>query len=160
MKRLLVVGSALLLLIGVSGCSSPQDKIMDDMVKAMNEMADVMEGLKPNDPQAAMAALGKFADIAKRVAENEKKLNDLKLSDADKKKLEEKYKPKLEAAKKRIEAAAQKSGVPIPGAGGGGGFPPPGGGGGGFPLPGGGGGGGFPLPGGGGGGLPGPPGGG
>jgi hypothetical protein len=81
----------------LSGCgSSPADSLMNDMVKCLNEMADAMEKKLPED---------KVAAIQTRMKEIGEKLEGLKLSEEDKKKLLEKHKDAMAKASERMQKA-------------------------------------------------------
>jgi hypothetical protein len=82
-----------------SGCGASADSLMKDQIKLMNELADAME---------SNAAESKLADIKKRMDENSKKLDGLKLSEEDKKRLLEKHKDEFAKATGRLMQAAVK----------------------------------------------------
>jgi len=100
MKKFLSLTCAFALLVGVSGCGSKADSLIKEQIKLMNDLADAIE----KDDEA------KAKDIQEKIKENGKKLDDLKLSDDEKKKLEEKYKGDVEKAMKRVMEAAMKKG--------------------------------------------------
>jgi hypothetical protein len=78
------------LLVNVSGCGSKikGDAEMEELYNLTKQMKDAAS----KDPAKALEYLGKVAAAAK-------KLDDLKLTDAEKKALEDKWKSKLEALK-------------------------------------------------------------
>jgi hypothetical protein len=78
MKKLIGLGCVALVLCFVSGCGGKSaEAIYKDQTKLYNEYADAVE--KKDDAKAK--------EIQKKIDENEKALADLKLSEADKKKL-------------------------------------------------------------------------
>ena len=101
MNKLPAFACALTLAVGLSGCGSAADDLMKEKVKLKNEWA---EALKSGDKS-------KKQEIDQRLLENLKKLADLKLSDADMKKLEEKYRRELDRAEQRISEARKESGL-------------------------------------------------
>ena len=86
--------------VSTSGCGSNPDNLMKEQVEIFNQMAVAMEN---PDPQA------KLEELAKKLHENAKKLDALKLSDAEKKRLEEKYGPELQKARLNWITAMQKN---------------------------------------------------
>jgi hypothetical protein len=113
-KHLLGLG-ALLVLGAVVGCgggtSSPSskgveaapdseaDKLLKEQIALMNDMATAIEKKE----------LDTKAKIEEKTKEIGKKLDALKLSEADQKKLQEKYKGELEKAMARVMAAGLKA---------------------------------------------------
>lgn len=96
-----VFGLALLLVLSatLSGCGNSNDAIAEKMIKAMNEMADAAES---GDKAKIQAATTKFAELVK---ENK----DKKMSAEENKRMEEKYRPQMEAAAKRMQEAMKKA---------------------------------------------------
>jgi hypothetical protein len=86
------------LLFGASGCGSSADGLVKDEIKYMNEMADAIE--KKDE--------AKTKELKAKLEETEKKLNELKLSDDDKKKLIEANKDELTKATQRVVEATMK----------------------------------------------------
>lgn len=83
--------------ISFCGCgSSPGDSLMNDMIKCMNEMADAIEKKLPED---------KVTPIQTRMKELGEKLDALKLSEEEKKKLLEKHKDAMAKAAERMQKA-------------------------------------------------------
>lgn len=99
MVRVLGILVLSLCAISLSGCGSGNDDIAKSMVKAINELADAAES---GDKDKMKAAMGKFTAIIK---ENK----DTKISASEKKRIDEKYKPELDAAGKRLQAGLQKA---------------------------------------------------
>ncbi|HMF12349.1 MAG TPA: hypothetical protein VKE94_08585 [Gemmataceae bacterium] len=99
MNRLIVVACGLLLILGVSGCGSNADSLMKEQIKLMNELADALEG---------GADQAKIEAINTKMKENGEKLEALKLSEADKKKLAEKYKDDMTKVGARLASAMFK----------------------------------------------------
>ena len=100
MKRLVGVACGLVMVAGVTGCGSSPDSLMKEQVTILNQMAEAMDSA---DPQA------KLEELAKKLNDNAKKLDARKLSDAEKKKLDEKYGPELQTARLNWIAAMQKN---------------------------------------------------
>lgn len=84
------------LLLGVTGCGANPDSLMKDQIKAVNEMA---EALEKNEPES------RISEIKARIEKNNKKMEGLKLSDDDKKKLIERHKDELMRATARLQKA-------------------------------------------------------
>lgn len=101
-KQLTIVACALVL-VGFSGCSSStgSDALIQDQIKAMNELADAME--------AKTFDVEKLKQLKTRGEELKKKFDELKLSEADQKALEGKHKAAVEKAKERIKEATMKA---------------------------------------------------
>jgi hypothetical protein len=99
MKKCVVVAFAFGLLVNVSGCGSSPDSIMKDSIAAMNDLADAVE---KKDEGKAKAAATKLQDL-------EKKLDALKLSEDDKKKLLEKHKDEAGKALTKLMGAMVKN---------------------------------------------------
>jgi hypothetical protein len=102
MKKTLVLVAAGLLLLNVSGCGASADSLMKEQIALMNEMADALE---KDQPEA------KIADIKKRMDANTEKMKNLKVSEADQKKLMEKYQDEMMKAAMRLAAAQMKKGM-------------------------------------------------
>jgi hypothetical protein len=109
MKKASRWGVAFVVLMAVSGCGSSADSLMKDMIADMNALADLLE--KGDE--------ARINDAKKRLEETGKKLDALKLSEEDKKKLQEKYKPEMEKAASRMMGGMMKQmGKGLPGLGG------------------------------------------
>jgi hypothetical protein len=85
-------------LVATAGCGSQADGLVKDMISDMNALADAME--KGDE--------GKVKECEERMKATQKKLDDLKLSEDEKKKLMEKHKGPMEEAGKRMMAAMMK----------------------------------------------------
>lgn len=96
MRRVLGFGLVAVVLASASGCGGP-DGLMKELIAGLNDMAASIEKKEPAEKQKA---------AAERVKATSEKLDKLKLSDEEKKKLVEKYKPQLEEAMKRLMTAA------------------------------------------------------
>ena len=70
----------------LSGCGANADSLMKQDIKAMNDLADAVESGAPE---------AKVAELKTKLEEINKKLEALKLSDEDKKKLIEQHKDEL-----------------------------------------------------------------
>jgi len=100
MKRLILAACALIVCSGISGCGSSADSLMKDQIDILNKIADAMED---QNPQA------KLEELAKKLQENAKKMEALKPTQAEMKKLNEKYGPELQKAMQKWIAAMQKN---------------------------------------------------
>jgi len=98
--------------VGITGCGSSPDSLMQEQIKDTNELAEAIETKAPQD---------KINDLRKKMEENGKKLAEFKLSDDDKKKLVEKHKDEFTKATARLAKAMglnrEKTleNVPVPG---------------------------------------------
>ena len=89
-------------LLTLTGCSdNSADGLMKQQIAEMNKMADAME----NDATAEATADA----IKERMEAIGKQLEELKLTPEQQQALAEKYKPELEKAAKRIQAAMMKA---------------------------------------------------
>ncbi len=108
MKKVLATAAAFALLTGVSGCGSKGDSLMKEQISLLNQLADELEG---------SASQGKIDEISNKIAQNGRKLDELKLSQEDQKKLLEKHQEDWKKAKERFLAATMEaalSGKKIP----------------------------------------------
>jgi hypothetical protein len=78
------------------------DRLMKDTIALLNQMADAIE--KKDE--------AKVKELQKKIEANGKKLEDLKLSADEKKKLEEKYKEDFAKAVAKVLEAGLKAGIP------------------------------------------------
>ncbi len=101
MKKKAVLSGICLLLFAVSGCSSA-DGLMQEMINNMNDLA---QGYESNAPDA------KLKELQAKLDDTGKKLDALKLSDDDKKKLMEKYKDPMQKAGQRMVTAMMAKGM-------------------------------------------------
>lgn len=110
MRKATLAGLALALVFGVSGCGDSPDSVMKDTIKLMNEMADVMEGIKDKD--SAEKAKPKLEALAKKMKDLEERAKKLKLDEMPKEKkeaLQKKYEDDLKKAGTRFGAAMMKA---------------------------------------------------
>ena len=108
MKKLAGFGVCLFLLCGVSGCgSSGPDATMKESIVVMNDLSSILEGIKDN--ATADQAIPKIEKQADRMKELRKKMQELKLSTEEEKKLEEKYKPETDKARERMQKAMKQA---------------------------------------------------
>ena len=89
-----------ILMLGLIGCGGSPDSLMKDQISYMNDLADALE---KNQPES------KLTDIKNRMDTNGKKIEALKMSDEEKKKLFEKHKDELMKATQRLLQAMMKS---------------------------------------------------
>ncbi len=75
MKQLLSLG---LLLLGVSGCSSPADDIVKDQLKAMHDLIHYLDSIK--DEQTAGAAVARITELDEHLQELERQIDGLALT--------------------------------------------------------------------------------
>jgi hypothetical protein len=107
MKKLVWLIVAVLPL-ALSGCGgSGADSLAKEQVGIMNDMAAALEGVK--DDASADAAVAKLKELGAKLRENTKKGEAMKLSEAENKKLEEKYKPEIEKATNRMKSATEQA---------------------------------------------------
>src|SRR5262245_18398821 len=92
MKRIMALGLVGLLLTSVTGCGGP-DSLMKEFIANLNAYAETLEKKEPKEKQ--QAALD-------RVKATSDKLNNLKLSEADKEKLVKKHEGDLKTAMERL----------------------------------------------------------
>lgn len=89
-----LAASLLVVALCTNGCNrNSADAVMKDNIAAMNELADAVESNAPE---------GKISEIQKRLEENNKKLEDLKLSEEEKKQLIERHKDEYTKAANRL----------------------------------------------------------
>ncbi|MBN2021250.1 MAG: hypothetical protein JW809_00510 [Pirellulales bacterium] len=98
MKRT-CLGLALLTLAAVVGCGSRAESLLEKQIAGMNKTADAIEA------GASEAEIKKLTD---ELAKTGEALDALKLSDAEKKALIEKYKDQVEKASRRLTEAMMK----------------------------------------------------
>ncbi len=84
--------------LGLAGCGGP-DSLIKEQIADMNALADAMEKGESEE---------KIKELSKKMEATGKKLEDLKLSEEDKKKLIEKHKAEFEKAGSRMMAAMMK----------------------------------------------------
>ncbi len=105
--------AALLLILNLVGCKNDADKQMSDVTEKQKDMVNVLRSVKDKD--SAKAANDKLKAIAKDMAdilEQSKKTNP---SQAEQKRIVEKYKPAQEQAQKDMQAEMLRV-MQIPGA--------------------------------------------
>jgi hypothetical protein len=103
MKKGVILGVFAAVLCGVSGCGSSPDGIVKDNIAAMNEVSTALDSIK--DDASADAAIPKIQKGMQRLKDNTKKLEEMKMSEEDKKKLmEANDKPMKEAMEKMLKA--------------------------------------------------------
>jgi hypothetical protein len=95
-RKLLVLGSLLLVLCGVSGCGANADSLIKEQIKAMNDLAEALETKAPE---------AKVNEVQKKLEVTDKKLQALKLSDDEKKQLTERHKDEMTKASMRLAKA-------------------------------------------------------
>ena len=95
-KKSHVLGVLLLVLCGVVGCGANADSLVKEEIKTMNDLAEALENKAPE---------AKVTELQKKLEETNKKLEALKLSDDEKKKLGEQHKDELTKAGMRMAKA-------------------------------------------------------
>ena len=96
MKKSFVLRSLVLVLFGVSGCGASADSLVKEQIQGMNDLAEALETKAPE---------AKVKELQKNLEETGKKLEALKLSDDEKKKLFEQHKEELMKATTRLAQA-------------------------------------------------------
>jgi hypothetical protein len=110
MRKVTLAGFALALVFAVSGCGDSPDSVIKDQIKLMNDMADVLEGIKDKD--SAEKAKPKLEALAKKAKDIEERAKKLKLDDMPKEKqeaLKKKYEDDIKKAAGRFGAAMMKA---------------------------------------------------
>jgi hypothetical protein len=99
--RGLVLTVGLLLLLGMlAGCGTSADRLVREQIGLLEELADAYENGAPQS---------KIDEIKKEMVENDKKLEELKLSEDAKRKALLPYKDAMDRANQRIEAARKRA---------------------------------------------------
>ena len=110
MKSIWVGGMFGVMALGLAGCgggNSP-DALNKEAISMMNEVAGVLESVK--DKASGEAAIPKLQGLAKRGEDLKKRMDGLKLSKEDEKKIEEKYKKEgMEAGMRMFKAMGEAS---------------------------------------------------
>lgn len=97
MARALVLGFIAVLFVSAPGCSgNDPDSLTKQSISQMNDLAAALEKKESQDTIKA---------LAEKIKATNEKMEALKLSDKDKKKLQEKYKKEIEDVMKRIMTA-------------------------------------------------------
>jgi uncharacterized membrane-anchored protein YjiN (DUF445 family) len=113
MKRLILLGVWVILACSLSGCSdnyAKHEAIGNEMVKALNDLADALESVK--DKASAKAAATKINEICDRIAEIGKRASALpKVTQSDDNKLKAKFEPELKKVSDRLAQVALKAGA-------------------------------------------------
>lgn len=102
MRTFLILGLAATLVFGAVGCGGNQAKaesIAQQMVDEMNKIAD---GFEKGDKAALKASFAKLSDLAKQGKE-------IKVTKSQDKAIEEKFKPQMDAAQKRMMESITKA---------------------------------------------------
>lgn len=101
--RILALTAGLFILLGaVSGCGSAPDRLVQEQIGLLNELADAYENGAPQS---------KIDEIRQALDENDKKIEELKLSDNAKRRIKRDYDPQVRRALERIEAARKRAGI-------------------------------------------------
>ena len=83
------LGTAVFVLLLFAGCGDSAESLMKQQIADMNALADAMEAGKSEDD---------IKVISERMKAGGEKLNKMQISDAEKKRLIEKYEPQLKEA--------------------------------------------------------------
>jgi hypothetical protein len=89
-----------MLLATLGGCGSSADRLVREQIGLLEELADAYESGAPQST---------IDEIKKAMAENDKKLDELKLSEDAKRKALLPYKAAMDRATERINAAMKRS---------------------------------------------------
>src|SRR5262249_16443338 len=99
MKKFALTLSRPILLLALAGGESRADRLIKDQIALLEEMADAYDS---NAPQATIN------EIKKRMDENDKRLEDLKLTEDAKRKFVLKHKAELDQATERVNEAKKR----------------------------------------------------
>lgn len=102
MRTLLILGTVAVVALGTTGCGGNQAKaeaLAQQMIDEMNKIAD---GFEKGDKAAIKASFAKLADLGKQA-------KDAKVTKAQDKAIEAKFKPQMDAAKKRMTEGVTKA---------------------------------------------------
>ncbi len=102
MRTLLILGTAVLLAFGATGCGGGKAKaeaLAQQMIDEMNKIAD---GFEKGDKAALKASFAKLSDLGKQA-------KNAKVTKSQDKAIEEKFKPQMDAAQKRMTDAITKA---------------------------------------------------
>jgi hypothetical protein len=105
--------AALLLCLNLFGCKNDADKQMSDVTEKQKEMVNVLRSVKDKD--SAKAANEKLKAIAKDMADILEQSKKTSVSQAEQKRIVDKYKPEQEQAQKDMQAEMLRV-MQIPGA--------------------------------------------
>lgn len=86
-------------LLSLAGCGKSNDVIAEEMIGAINELSDALDTADKTKIQAAST---KFSNLMK-------KHKDKKVTEAENKRVMDKYKPQMEAAMKRMMGSMMKA---------------------------------------------------
>jgi hypothetical protein len=98
MQRVLSITLVGLLSLSFTGCGDSGEKIIQDMIAAMNETSDAIES---GDMAKVRTSLAKLKETSKKAKEK-------KVSKSEDKRLEEKYKSQMEAAMTKMTGSIGK----------------------------------------------------
>ncbi len=114
MKKYIVLGLFAVVLSGVGGCGGGgPDSLMKEQIATLNEMSAALESVK--DDKSADEAIAKIDKSCDKLKDISKKFNELKVSEADKKKLEEANKKAGDEAGERFQKAMKGAAEKAPG---------------------------------------------
>jgi hypothetical protein len=97
-RALLLV--SLTVIVTLPGCGTSADRLVERQIMLLEEMADAYEKGAPQET---------IDEIKKTMAENDKKLDELKMTEDAKRKLILKHKADLDRAEERVRAAMKLS---------------------------------------------------
>ena len=111
MRKVTIGVFAVAMIFVASGCGDSHESVIKEQIGLMNEMADVMEGIKTKaDAEAAKPKLESIASKMKDLQEKAKKMGEP--SEEKQKELMEKYMPELMKAGMRMMSAQSKMSDP------------------------------------------------
>ncbi len=108
MSRILLIGVALIGLVGLSGCGKSYDDFVDVNTRYIDAMDDYTTDLeKAGDAEAVAKAVDRYADQMAEIIPEMKKLNEKYADWRDETKMPEELKPLSEKAEKVAEKIPQ-----------------------------------------------------
>jgi hypothetical protein len=102
MKRLALTIGFCILLGTIAGCGSKADRLVKEQIGLLNELAGAYDSGAPQS---------RIDEIKQALDENDKMIEDLKLSDDAKRRIKREYDAELRQALKRITDARRRAGL-------------------------------------------------
>lgn len=102
MRTLLILGTAAVLSFVATGCGGNKAKAEQLAQQMIDEMNKIADGFEKGDKAALKASFAKLADLGRQA-------KDAKVTKGQNKAIEDKFKPQMEAAQKRMTEAIPKA---------------------------------------------------